>query len=262
MTEITISNNEQTGGVQLTNVIMDRLAQAIDETDEQAAAARVAAVQAAMPDAAPEEWVNRLIKDKVRQTAVIGATTSSTMLIPGIGTLTALTAGMAADFSMTFKAQAELVLEIAILYGHELTPAEKRRIVLLVTGLSAGTTAVAQKAGGRISRKMTARIGSKYLAKALPVVGIAASAAANSVMTWTIGRRAQAYFSGAPAAIPDWSEGWKAVSETAQSAAGKLPRPNLKRLRRPRLRRNPAPEPEEEEIIVVVPAFAHKNPAA
>ncbi|HFQ94421.1 MAG TPA: hypothetical protein ENK32_10455 [Anaerolineae bacterium] len=255
MTEITISDNEQSSGAQLTNVIMDRLAQAIDETDEQAAAAKVAEVQAALPDATPEEWVNRLILDKVKQTAVIGAATSGTMLIPGIGTLTALTAGMAADFSLTFKAQAELALEIATVYGRKLTPEEKRRIVLLVTGLSAGTTAVAQKAGGRISRKITARIGSKYAAKALPVVGIAASAAANSAMTWTIGKRAQAYFSGAPAAIPDWSAGWRAVSQTAQNAAGKLPRPHLKRLRRPR--RAPAPEPEEEEIIVVVPSFAN-----
>ena len=90
-------------------------------------------------------------------------------------------------------------------------------------------------------------------------MGIAASAATNSVMTWTIGKRAQAYFSGEPAAIPDWGAGWRAVSQTAQGAAGKLPRPKLKRLRRPRLpkpRLRPAPEPEEEEISVVVPSFA------
>ncbi|NKQ34765.1 MAG: DUF697 domain-containing protein [Chloroflexi bacterium] len=258
MTEITISNNEQTSGTQLTNVIMDRLAQAIDETDEQAAAAKVTEVQAALPDATVDEWVNRLIMDKVKQTAVIGATTSGTMLIPGIGTLTALTVGMAADFSMTFKAQAELVLEIAAVYGRELTPEEKRRVVLLVTGLSAGTTAVAQRAGGRISRKITARITSKYVTKALPVVGIAASAATNSVMTWTIGKRAQAYFSGEPAAIPTWGEGWRAVSQTAQNAGRRLPRPKLK-LSRPRLRRKTVPPPEEEEIIVVVPSFS-KSP--
>jgi len=261
---MTISDNEQTGGTQLANLIMDRLAQAIDETDEQAAAAKVAEVQAAMPEATVDEWVNRLIGDKVKQTAVIGATTSSAMLIPGIGTLTALTVGMAADFSMTFKAQAELVLEIATVYGRELTPEEKRRVVLLVTGLSAGTTAVAQKAGGRISRKITARITSKYVTKALPVVGIAASAATNSVMTWTIGKRAQAYFSGEPAAIPTWGEGWRAVSQTAQNAGRRLPRPRLKRpgkpqLRKPRLprlRRAPAPKPEEE-IIVIVPSFSN-----
>lgn len=258
MTDITISDNEQTGGAQLANLIMDRLAQAIDETDEQAAAAKVAEVQAALPDAMPEEWVNRLIMDKVKQTAVIGATTSGTMLIPGIGTVTALTVGMAADFSMTFKAQAELVLEIATVYGHEMTPEEKRRVVLLVTGLSAGTTAVAQRAGSRISRKITARITSKYVTKALPVVGIAASAATNSVMTWTIGKRAQAYFSQESTAIPTWGAGLRTISQTAQNAGRRLPRPKLK-LSRPRLRRKTVPPPEEEEIIVVVPSFS-KSP--
>ncbi len=196
----------------LAGKMMDRLAQAIDDTDEAAAQERVTKLQANHPDAPIEELADKLIAQKCRDTAVVGATTSGTMLIPGLGTLAGLTLGVAADIGITFKMQAELVLEMATLYGHQLTPEEKRRTVLLVTGLSAGTTAVAHRAGKRISQRATARIGSKYIVKAIPVIGIAAAAATNVVTTYIVGKRAQAYFSLGPEALLDWSTGAAAIT--------------------------------------------------
>ena len=204
--------NSPSGRRQLTNKILDRLGQAIDETDEQAAAARVAKVQADYPDDPPEKLADRLIWSKCRDTAVIGATTSAAAVIPGIGTMAGLTLGIAADFGITFKLQAELVLEIAALYGQPLTTAEKQRIVMLVTGLSAGTTTLAHRVGKRVSRRLTARIGSKYITGALPVVGMTASASTNALMTYVIGQRAKAYFSLGPEAMEDWRLSAEAIT--------------------------------------------------
>ncbi|MCZ7667992.1 MAG: DUF697 domain-containing protein [Chloroflexi bacterium] len=213
MTELTtVSDNSKTNKLQVADRIMDRLGQAIDDTDEKAAAERVAQLQARFPDDSVAELANRLIMAKVRKTAVVGATTSAAMIIPGIGTIAGLTLGIAADFGITFKLQAELVLEIAALYGHAMTPEEKRRVVMLVTGLSAGATTLAHRAGKSVSRRVTARIGSKYVTRALPVVGMAASASTNAVMTYFIGQRAHTYFSLGPEALKDWRASAEALT--------------------------------------------------
>lgn len=184
--------------------LLDRLAKVIDETDEQAAAERVIRLKSAHPQATAAELTERLIYHKCRDTAVIGATTSGVALVPGLGTLASLTLGLATDLGITFKMQAELVLEIAAVYGHHLTPQEKRQAVMLVTGLSAGATTLAHRAGNNISKRVTARIASKHVTKAVPIVGMAASASTNAAMTYLIGKRAQAYFSLGPQAPEDW----------------------------------------------------------
>lgn len=205
MSELVPTSDEpQSSKFILADKLMDRLSKAIDDTDEQEAAERVAQLRAKYPDDTLAQLSNRLILAKARETAVVGATTSAAMIIPGIGTIAGLTLGIAADFGITFKLQAELVIEIATLYGHAMTPEEKRRVVMLVTGLSAGTTTLAHRAGKGISKRLTARIGSKYVVRAMPVVGMAASATTNALMTYAIGKRAEAYFSLGPEAMNDW----------------------------------------------------------
>ncbi len=205
MSELTIHQEELTNNQSgLSARVLDRLAKVIDETDEAAAVARVAQLQAANPGATPAELTDRLIHQKCRNTAVVGATTSGLAVIPGLGTIASLTLGIATDFGITFKMQAELVLEIAAVYGHQMTPQEKRRVVMTVTGLSAGTTAVAHRVGNNISKRVTARVASKYVTGTIPVVGMAASASTNAVMTYFIGKRAQAYFSLGPEQMHDW----------------------------------------------------------
>ncbi|MCP4359355.1 MAG: DUF697 domain-containing protein [Chloroflexi bacterium] len=268
-----IQQNEVTtnGKSGLTAKLLDRLAQVIDETDETAALAQVSKLKANNPDAPPEELVNHLVMQKCRDTAVVGGTTSGAMLIPGLGTISALTVGIAADLSLTFKMQAELVLEIAAVYNHHLTPEEKRRVVLLVTGLSAGTTAVAHRTGNRLAKRATTRIASKYVAKAIPFIGIAASATTNAVMTYFIGQRAQAYFSLGPEAMQDWSatlpamtgvdrrklvagikaggNGMKNMGGTAVAGAKKAGR-SLNHLRRSRAKNKV--DPNKEDIIIPI----------
>src|SRR5688572_31629413 len=118
----------------MAGAILDR----IDDADEHAAAERVQELRAAHPAETPDQLVERLIKKKCQQTAAVGAATSGAALVPGLGTLVALTVGAAADIGLTLRLQAELVLEIAAAHGHTVSPDEKRGVVLVVSGLSVG----------------------------------------------------------------------------------------------------------------------------
>jgi uncharacterized protein (DUF697 family) len=280
---VTVPDKSQSSKFMLADKLMDRLSKAIDETDEQEAAARVANLRAKYPDDTLEQLSNRLIMAKARETAVVGATTSAAMIIPGIGTIAGLTLGIAADFGITFKLQAELVIEIATLYGHPMTPEEKRRVVMLVTGLSAGTTTLAHRAGKGISKRVTARLGSKYVVRALPVVGMAASATTNAVMTYAIGKRSQAYFSLGPEAMNDWRASAGALtglnrellasgvktSGLALKKAGGTAVTGAKKVgsaaaaRRPRLRRNKEklslPDNNDDYEDEIIPVFIEEE---
>lgn len=70
-------------------------------------------VGAAHPDEDQTALVERLIWDACKRSAAVGAVTSGTVILPGIGTAASLTVGVAADIGATFKLQAELVSQIA-----------------------------------------------------------------------------------------------------------------------------------------------------
>jgi hypothetical protein len=191
--------------------LADFVTHAIDEADEQAAAARVSSRREQQPDATNEELVEQLIKSKCYQTAMIGAVTSGSSLVPGLGTVASLTFGVAADIGMTFKLQAELVLEIAAVYGRQLSDTEKRSAVLLVTGISAGASQILRKAGQEFAKQASERLAEKAVLKSIPVLGIAASGVANFIMTYIVGQRAQDYFTLGPESVEDFGESIRAI---------------------------------------------------
>jgi hypothetical protein len=225
--------------------LLEFIERAVDNVDEPAAVERVEALREAHPEASTDEMVELLVRQKCMQTGAVGAITSGASMIPGLGTLVSLTFGVAADIGMTFKYQAELVLEIAAVYEHKLNPIEKRRVVMLITGLSAGANQAVRKASQRIAEKATERLAQKSVTKAIPVIGVAASAGTNILFTYVIGQRANAYFSLGPEAVGDWGESiravtgvderiivgwlsettersWRLVGDSAQSAVGSV----------------------------------------
>lgn len=204
------SQPEKSGGVM--NSLMDFAVKAINDADEEAARARVAALRKKKPLASDEIIVGLLIKQKCTQAGAVGAVTSGTSLIPGLGTMASLTFGVAADIGMTFKLQAELVLEIAAVYGHTLTDTEKRNAILFVTGVSAGTNQVLTRVGKEVAQKATERLAQRSIVKAIPVLGVAASAGTNVASTYIIGQRAQAYFSLGEEAVDEWGESVRAIT--------------------------------------------------
>lgn len=209
---MTTSRGNSTWMEGLMSGVTKRVTQAISDADEAAAATRVAKLRETKPDALPTELVSLLIQQKCWQTGAVGAVTSSAALIPGLGTLASLTFGVAADIGMTFKMQAELVLEIAAAHGHELTPDEKQKAILIVTGISAGANKLLEELGKQIAQQATERLAQKSITKAIPLIGVAASAGSNILTTYIIGWRADAYFRLGPEAVGDWLQSIRATT--------------------------------------------------
>lgn len=184
----------------------------LSSVDQGPAIGRVADLRDSHPGASTDELVRILIKKKCQQAGAVGAATSGTALVPGIGTLTALTLGAVADITVAFRLQADLVLEIAAAHGRLLTEEEKQRAILLVTGLSAGANQLLTRTGGKVSVEVSERMAQKWLARVLPVIGVALSAGTNVLATYLIGQRAHAYFGLGPEQMKDWKEGLRAIT--------------------------------------------------
>ena len=206
------------------NALFKTIFGVINDIDMEAAGQRVKALRQKYPEAAPAELSQKLIAEKGKRTGTVGAVTSGAGLIPGIGTAAAVTLGVAADIGATFKLQAELVLEIAAVYDYPLTEKEKQQIVLFITGLSAGTTALTRKAGQamavKVGEKLAARSAQKAFTKALPVAGMLASAGTNVLSTYLIGQRADAYFRLGPEAVGSWADSLRAVTGVDERKIG------------------------------------------
>ena len=123
-----------------------------------------------------------------------------------------LTVGMAVDIGATLKMHSELVLEIAEAYRHRLTDADRSEVLLAITGLSAGFDQIGGQAVKGLSQKVGELAAQKWMAKAVPAIGMAASASTNVLATYLIGRRAQAYFARGPEALGDWKDNLRAIS--------------------------------------------------
>jgi hypothetical protein len=201
--------------------VVSMISNTISNVDQGTAITRMAELREDYPGASVDELVEILIKRKSRQAGAVGAATSGAALIPGVGTLAALTVGTVADISIAFKLQAELVMEIAAAHQRLLTEEEKQRAILLVTGLSAGASQLVAKTGRKASLEIGERFAQKWVVKVLPVIGIAASAGTDVFSTYIIGRRAHAYFSLGPEEMADWKESLRAITGIDERKIGR-----------------------------------------
>lgn len=206
------------------NALVKTIFNVISDVDMKAAAARAEALERQHPNLPREELAQKLIRDKCEKTGTVGAVSASAGIIPGIGTAAAITLGTAADIGVTFKMQAELVLELAALYDYPLNEEEKQRVVMVITGLSAGTTVLARKAGQnislKVSEKFAERAAGRTILKAIPWVGIVASAGTNVLSTYIIGQRADTYFRLGPEAMGTWADTLRTVSGVDERKLG------------------------------------------
>jgi hypothetical protein len=192
----------------------------ISDVDMKAAAQRVKLLRERYPNDTPPQLSQRLIRAKCERTGAVGAITSGAGLIPGLGTAAAMTLGVAADIGATFKYQAELVLEIAAVYDYPLTEEEKERLVLLITGLSAGASTLARRAGQKAAVTIGEKFAEKSVLKALPVIGVIASAGTNALSTYIIGQRADAYFRLGPDAVGSWEDSLRTITGVDERKLG------------------------------------------
>ncbi|MEM7347562.1 MAG: hypothetical protein AAF485_25270, partial [Chloroflexota bacterium] len=147
---------------------VDYIIKAVNNVDETAIIEHVEKLKAARPHASPEQLVQILIRQKCLQAGAVGAVTSSASIIPGLGTVTTLTFGVAADVGLTLRMQSELVLEIAAVHNVTMSWAEKRRVIILVSGLSASTDRLLNKSGVILAEKATEQLAEKAILKAIP----------------------------------------------------------------------------------------------
>ena len=197
--------------------VLGLLFRVIDSVDQAETQARVVAAQAKYPHLDTTALAKRLIRDKALQTGAVGATTSAAGTIPGLGTVASVTLGVTADVIATFRLQVELVLELAHLMGYEMSRTERRTAILAITGLGAGLDTAAKAVGTKVAAYLGEEYAEKAILKAIPIVGLLASAGINVLMTRVVGDRALAYFRGQQ--LGEFTQDITSVSDTDEAVA-------------------------------------------
>jgi uncharacterized protein (DUF697 family) len=178
--------------------IVQRMIGTISNAELVKAKQKVAALRSRSPAANADEVAGMLIRQKCIETGLVGMATAAPALIPGIGAMLATTAGLMIDLQKTIQMQKDLVLELAIVYDHDLTALDQRNLLMLI----------AVKVGSELATEA----GSRLLVKVIPFAGIAASAGTNLVSTYLVGQRAQVYMKLDGGQTGDWRESARTLS--------------------------------------------------
>src|SRR6266513_48501 len=118
-------------------VILRRRAQGMS-TREPAIRAHVEMVRAATPLLPPDQLARALIRSTRRRVAATGALSGAASIAPGLGTVLAIGTITSQAF-YALEQEVELVLAIAMIYGHELGGSEDRVLeALVVVGIASG----------------------------------------------------------------------------------------------------------------------------
>lgn len=163
-------------------------------TREPAIRTKVDELRAANPGTTQDELAHKLIVATRRRVAASGAASGAAAIAPGLGTLLSL--GAATSQALyALEQETELVLAIAMVYGHELTGSDERILeALVVVGIAGGAVKlredvlvvggqrvaiVALRRGGELAGKVGGHVIGRVLAKvagsrALSIIGRAA----------------------------------------------------------------------------------------
>ena len=212
-------------------IVLRRLAQAVGAR-EPAIRAHVEMVRAGNPHLTNDQLAQQLIRSTRRRVAATGALSGAAAIAPGLGTVLAVGTITSQAF-YALEQEVELVLGIAIIYGHELSGSDDRVVeALLVVGLASGAVKLREDvmiaggeriavaairrmpglivahSGGRVLTRIIARFATSGAAKlAVRVVPLAVGVAAGAGFDWLavtgLGRAAMRYYGpGGPGAKP------------------------------------------------------------
>lgn len=94
--------------------------------------------------------------------AFVGGATALTGIVPGLGTVIATFGGATADAALSMKYQIEMTMATAVVYGHDITIEDEKRLCLIIAGL--GAINQATKEGGKaIGSKAFIKMTQQYL---------------------------------------------------------------------------------------------------
>ena len=204
---------------------------AMDAADV-ASAQRVLTLRRQYPDKTADELVDLCIRNCCLRVASKGAANAGLAVLPTLSMVGALAVGtLANQVNATQQSQAELVLDIATIYGYRFRPHEKPDYLAIALGLPGGNaqdqrqssnpTAAEEllaKGGQQLAQQATQRLARSSVGRALPVVNVARAVGSHLLMTYTAGQRAKAYLKTGPAS----------VSTLEQSIGAVLQREDLK----------------------------------
>lgn len=160
----------------------------------------------------------KIISNYSYYAAFVGGSSALVGVIPGLGTVIATFGGATADATLSMKYQIEMTMSLAVIYGHDITIEEEKKLCLVIAGL--GAISQATKKGGKvISEKAFIKMTQQYLKgatlqavkeifkkvgitftrkaveKAIPFgVGVIIGFTANKTLTWYVGKRARNFF--------------------------------------------------------------------
>ncbi len=160
----------------------------------------------------------KIISNYSYYAAFVGGATALTGVVPGLGTVIATFGGATADAALSMKYQIEMTMAISVVYGHDITVEEEKRLCLIVAGLGAINQA-AKDGGKSIGSKAFIKMAQQYLQgatlqavkeifkklgitftrkaveKAIPFgVGVVIGFSANKGLTWYVGSKAKDFF--------------------------------------------------------------------
>jgi len=170
------------------------------------------------PEEIRELVAKKIISNYSYFTAFVGGASGLVGLIPGLGTVLATFGGATTDIALTMKYQIEMVMALAVVYGHDIEKEEEQRMCLIVAGL--GAVNEAAKQGGKtvgtkafvnmtqqylkgatlvavkeIFKKIGITFTRKAVEKAIPFgVGVVIGATANKGLTMYVGSKARDFF--------------------------------------------------------------------
>ena len=212
-------------------LVLQRLAQVVGSR-EPAIRAHVEGLRARNPHLTNDQLARELIRSTRRRVSGTAALSGATAIVPGLGTVLAIGTITSQAF-YALEQEVELVLAIAMVYGHELSGSDERVIeALVVVGLASGAVKLREEilvaggervalaafrrmpgilmshGGGRIVSRILTRFASstaaRVAARIIPMaIGVATGAGFDWIAVTGLGRAAIGYYGpGGPGARP------------------------------------------------------------
>jgi hypothetical protein len=190
---------------------------------EPAIRARVDLLRAANPHSTNHQLALQLVRSTRRRVAATGALSGAASIAPGLGTVLAV-GTVTSQAIYALEQEVELVLSIAMIFGHELASSDERVLeALVVVGITGGAVKLREDVlvtggerlavaafrrmpglllvhgGGRVATRILARVATsgaaKIAARVVPLgLGIAAGAGFDWIAVTALGRAAMRYY--------------------------------------------------------------------
>ena len=164
----------------------------------------------------PDAEFLALLRRQCLRAATVGALTAAGEALPGLTRVLGLVFAELLDARLLADLQRELVEKTFAIYGMELPAAVQDPLVRRVQMLGASVSVASDTVIRQLIKRSVGQIGSFVAFRILPLTSIASSAFSNAMITYAVGKRAQAVakLKNAPlGALPDALRAFSGIDE-------------------------------------------------